>query len=119
PVRNLIGTRLAPWRRSVRTSGPPVSTTGRLGSATGDRSAGRSTEPPGERPCHLAGYAREGRGRARLRSGDALVAVMEPAGLGGGPHPRGGWRVHLGWPWTVVVQRLMRARGVVVGDVGV
>jgi hypothetical protein len=30
------------------------------------------------------GSATEGRGRARLRSGDALVAVMEPANLGSG-----------------------------------
>jgi hypothetical protein len=28
--------------------------------------------------------ATEGRGRARLRSGDTLVAVMEPADLGNG-----------------------------------
>ena len=32
PVRNLIGARVTLWRRLVQTSGPPVSTTGRLGS---------------------------------------------------------------------------------------
>ena len=37
PVRNLIVTHLASWRRSVRTSGPAVNTTGRLESGRARR----------------------------------------------------------------------------------
>jgi hypothetical protein len=42
---------------------------------------------------------------------------MEPADLRDGHHRPERGRLHLAWPWTVVAERLMWARGVVVGDV--
>jgi hypothetical protein len=44
---------------------------------------------------------------------------MEPADLRDGHHTPERGRLHLAWPWTVIGERLMRARGVVVGDVAV
>jgi hypothetical protein len=46
--------------------------------------------------------------RRRGCSGD------EPADLRDGYDTPERWRLHLAWPWTVVVERLMWARGVVV-----
>jgi hypothetical protein len=43
---------------------------------------------------------------------------MKPADLRDGHDAPERWRLHLAWPGTVIVERLMRARGVVVGDVG-
>jgi hypothetical protein len=87
PVRNLIGTRLTLRRRSERTSGPAVSAVGGLGAGSpGERPPRRGAEPTGQ-VRQLADSGSEGRGRARPRSGDALVAVMEPADLGNGVDP--------------------------------
>ena len=84
PVRKLIGIRLTPRRRSVRTSGSAVSAT-----ADWDRGATDEIREGAHRWAYWTGRAfgrstTEGRGRAGLRSGDALVAVMEPADLGNG-----------------------------------
>lgn len=48
----------------------------------------------------------------------AGVAVMTPVDLRDGHHTPERWRVHLAWPWTVVVERLIGTHGVVEGDVG-
>jgi hypothetical protein len=84
PVRNLIGARVTSWRRSVQTSGPPVSTTGRLGSGrTRRRICEGATLSLLERALPSGGLReRARRGRPQPRSGDALVAVMEPADRG-------------------------------------
>ena len=89
PVRNLIGARVTSWRRSVQTSGPPVSTTGRLGSGrTRRRICEGATLSLLERALPSGGLReRARRGRPQPRSGDALVAVMEPADLGNGVDP--------------------------------
>jgi hypothetical protein len=53
----------------------------------------------------------------RPRSGRPLVEVMESTDLRDGHHaPELGW-MHLAWLGTVVVERLVWPRGVLVGDV--
>jgi hypothetical protein len=54
----------------------------------------------------------------RPRSGAAGVAVITPVDLRDGHHTAERWRLHLAWPWTVVVERLIGTHGVVEGDVG-
>jgi hypothetical protein len=33
-------------------------------------------------------------------------------------HPPKGWRLNIAWPWSIVGERLVGTRGVVVGNVG-
>jgi len=53
----------------------------------------------------------------RPRSGRPLVEVMEPTDLWDGHHAPKLGRMHLAWLGTVVVERLVWPRGVVVADV--
>ena len=58
------------------------------------------------------------RGCTRLRSGDALVTVMESADLGDGADLATGRRLDVSGDGAVVLQRLMRTRTIVIGNVG-
>jgi hypothetical protein len=60
----------------------------------------------------------EGRPADRPRSGDAGVAVMEPANLGDRHYAPEGWGLHRAGSGSILLERLMRARAVVVGHVG-
>jgi hypothetical protein len=55
----------------------------------------------------------------RPRSGRPLVEVMEPTDLWDGHHAPKLGRMHLAWLGTVVVERLVWPRGVVVANVAV
>jgi hypothetical protein len=55
----------------------------------------------------------------RPRSGRPLVEVMESTDVRDGHHAPELGRMHLAWLGTVVVQRLVWPRGVVVADVAV
>jgi hypothetical protein len=61
--------------------------------------------------------ASERGGTDRLGSGRALVEVMEPANLRGCNHTPELGRLYLSGSGRVVVKRLMRPHGVVIGDV--
>ena len=56
--------------------------------------------------------------RARRGSGDPLIAMMEPANLRNGDDPATWWGFDDSGLGTVVVERLVWSRGVVVGTVG-
>jgi hypothetical protein len=70
-------------------------------------------------PFQSGWIARVGDGwpAGRPRSGRPLVAVMEPTDLRDGHHAPKLGRMHLVWLGTVVVERLVWPRGVVVADV--
>jgi hypothetical protein len=87
PVRNLIRARLTLRdARSGRLDLPSAPLVNWIGERPTRNPRGRGVEPTGE-VRHLTGSGSEARGRARPRSGDALVAVMEPADLRNGHNP--------------------------------
>src|SRR5262245_26260193 len=51
------------------------------------------------------------------RSGNALVEVMKPGDLWDRHHAPERWRLPLPWPGRILLERLMRTDGVVVGQV--
>ena len=66
--------------------------------------------------CWVMGMSARGPGD-RPRSGGPPVEVMEPTDLRDGHHAPELGRLHLAWLGTVVVERLVWPRGVVVADI--
>ena len=79
----------------------------------GDRDAGLDRDMTRPTP---AGSREQAEGCSRRRSGDPLIAMMEPADLRNRDDAATGW-FHDSWLGTVVVQRLVGPRGVVVAAV--